>query len=279
MSHLSALVIERACRQRSQVRDRKLFRACLVVGAQVALRALAPMLFRMRIWVLAVAIALGCAVRAEAVELANQWKANEVRRYRYEETAHVGSQLVTVRSTFRQRARAVRPGSIAEVEVTIEGVEICSGRPAHCVHRPGRALLFEIDGKGRVTAPQVLTVYLHNDQVRLALRDPRASSPGADPAVDVVPLSLFDLLVLPDGDQRPGAKIERRLTPGTVWWSLAAIEGEVARVRVTSAPRTPLSADLAARILAATGELLEARGTLITWQPIKRNSTVVLQRL
>ena len=52
----------------------------------------------------------------------------------------------------------------------------------------------------------------------------------------------------------------------------------IARVRVTSEARAKLMVDVVARISAATGELLEARGTLITWQPAKRNATVVLQR-
>ena len=229
----------------------------------------------------ALAIALAAPREARSVEPAHVWKAHEVRRYRYQETAHVGSQFVTLRSTFTERVRALGPRGAAAVDVSVDAVEVCMGRPLRCAAArlppDGRTLPASIDSRGRLTAPRVLTVYVRDGRTRLGVRDPRATAPSGDAAFDVVPLLLFELLAWPEDHPAAGRAVERRIADAPVRWSLAGVDRQVAKVRVTSEARTRLMADLSARVAAATGALLEARGTLITWQPTKRSSLVVLQ--
>jgi hypothetical protein len=244
------------------------------------------MVSRMRTWVWWVAgvIAVAAAGSAHAATggLLITWKPDEVRRYSVAETAKIGSQLVSVRSTFAERVRAVRPDGRAELEISVEALEVCTGRPARCVHPPlGHALRTtraESDRRGAVTAQRVLTVLLRDGHPRLELCDPRTPPSRDLQAFEAVPLQLLDLLALPESHPTPGVAVERRVGATTLRWLLAAIDSRIASVRVTSDGHAPLTADLSARFAAATGELLDARGTLIHWQPQKRNSVFVLER-
>jgi len=233
-------------------------------------------------WVAATILILASA-SAMAVELSSPWKRDEVRRYRYEETGHAGGALVTLRSTFVERVRALRPNGGADLEVMVEALELCSGTPQRC-ERPAlttgvRSMQAAIDRKGRVAATRVPIVSIRNGHGRVALGDAHdGAAPGAkqDADLEVVPLRLFALLAFPDGNVAPGARVDRPLPLGVLRWTLAALDHEVARVQVTSDARPDLSVDVVARFSA--GALIEARGTLIRWQPAKRNTIVVLQR-
>ena len=239
----------------------------------------------MRSWIWmfgAIAIAQASTGHAATGELPLAWKPDEVRRYSLGETAKVGSQLVRVRSTFAERVRAVRPDGTAELEISVESLEVCTGRPARCVHPTlGRTLettRAESDRRGAVTAQRVLTVVLRDGRPRLELRDPRTPPARDLPAFEAVPLELLDLLAPPDRHPTPGKAVKRQLGATTLRWLLATLDARIASVRVTSDGHAPLTADLSAHFAAATGELLDARGTLIRWQPQKRNSVFVLER-
>lgn len=193
-----------------------------------------------------------------AVELSSTWKLDEVRRYRYEETGHAGGALVTLRSTFVERVRALRPNGAADLEVMVESLEVCSGTPQRCDRpalTPGvRSMQAAIDRKGRVAVTRVPIVSIRDGHGRVALGDAHdgaAPAPKQDAELEVVPLRVLR-------------------------WTLAALDHEVARLHVTSDAQPGLSVDVVARFSA--GALVEARGTLIRWQPTKRNTLVVVQR-
>lgn len=238
---------------------------------------------RERMRLVAATILTLASAPATAVELSSAWKLNEVRRYHYEETGHAGGALVTLRSTFVERVRALRPNGAADLDVVVEALEVCSGKPQRC-ERPAlpsdvRSMQAVIDRKGRIAATQVPTVSIRDGHGLVALgggHEGAAQASPHDAELEVVPLRLFALLALPDGNVAPGAGVDRRLPLGIVRWTLAALDHEVARVRVTRDAHPGLSIDIAARFSA--GALVEARGTLIRWQPGKRNTVVVLQR-
>lgn len=55
-----------------------------------------------------------------------------------------------------------------------------------------------------------------------------------DPAVDVLPKDIFEMMVLPDGDLRPGATEQVRLPFVTMQVAMDELEGSVATLRVRS---------------------------------------------
>jgi len=72
--------------------------------------------------------------------------------------------------------------------------------------------------------------------------------------------------------------VESRPLAGAARWTPRPCDRELACVRITMDARPRLSADLTARFALLGGALVEARGVLIGWQPVKRNAVVLLQR-
>ena len=74
-----------------------------------------------------------------------------------------------------------------------------------------------------------------------------------DPALDVLPRRLFDLLVLPDGDIAPGSTTEAQIPVGTIRISCASLEGAVAPLRFQTAVAAAASSEGADKAT-ATGD-------------------------
>jgi hypothetical protein len=206
----------------------------------------------------------------EAVELRYEWKKNDIHRYHYEEISHFRratggpplDQLVTIRSTFSERVRSVRVDGAAEIELTLEQLEVYLGKRAvaslDAIPSSERTLHVSVDRRGHLTMRRMITVCLHDGSVYLGARslDPAAlrlgtlqvSGPaaGGSPTVvtvkmgekdgwlDAVPYRLLQMLALPVGDQAVGRAVEVRDPAGTLRWSLAALDEAVATLRVTS---------------------------------------------
>jgi hypothetical protein len=220
------------------------------------------------------------AGRAAAVELASTWKLEDTRRYRYEETANVGGVALGLRSTFVERARALRGDGGVDLDITVEALEVCRGQPQRCerlrLDAATQTLHAISDRKGRLIVPHAPTVTVRDGHVRLHAGAAPASAREA--VLEIVPLRLFALLALPDGAVVPGTPVKLQLASGVARWTLAAIDRGLAHVRVTMGVRPKVSADVAASYAVAGGALLEAGGVLIGWQPVKRNAVVRLER-
>lgn len=52
-----------------------------------------------------------------------------------------------------------------------------------------------------------------------------------DPGVDVLPKQIFELMVLPDGSMEPGQRVDVSMPLGTIRVELAALQGNVAKLR------------------------------------------------
>jgi hypothetical protein len=240
------------------------------------------MLATMRAQLLSLTIVIGLlfARPVSALEISSTWQLNETRRYQYAETANVGGVALALHSTFSERARALRSDGGVDLDITIEALEVC--RSAERCQRVApdaatRTIHAISDRRGRLVAPRVPTVSVHEGHIRL-----HAGAVPARPheaSFEIVPLGLFALLALPDHAVVPGAAIDLPLAAGVARWTLGAIDHELARVRVTMGARPRVSVDLAARFAVAGGALVEAGGVLIGWQPVKRNAVVSLQRL
>lgn len=74
-----------------------------------------------------------------------------------------------------------------------------------------------------------------------------------DPALDVLPRRLFDLLVLPDGDIAPGSVTEAKIPVGVIRISCAPLEGAVAPLRYQTAVGAAVSSEAADKAT-ATGD-------------------------
>ena len=59
-----------------------------------------------------------------------------------------------------------------------------------------------------------------------------------DPAVDVLPKQIFEMMVLPEGQMEPGGQVEVRTPLGNMTTALAQLEGSVARLHTTLAQDT-----------------------------------------
>ena len=252
---------------------------------------------RAHLHVAAFAGALLLSSTAAALDLSYAWRKGDVQRYRYEESTHFKAlpgrapedEIVTVRSTFAERVRAVRARGAADVEVTLEHLEIEVGsrrvETLDQVPPNARTVRATMDRRGRVTLPRTLTVHVDHGQVRVAAGE---GNPTDDaPEIDVIPIRLLELLLLPRGEISKG---HPALTGGALRWSLARLDGSVAILRVTNLPGRPDSAasrglaagtiaDMTTWFDARAGRLLAARGTLIRRTSLKVSSRVSLERL
>jgi hypothetical protein len=244
---------------------------------------------------------------ASAGTLRYTWRKGEVQRYRYEATSHFhrGGLTVGIRSTFSQKVRAVSRDGTAQVEVTLEKLQVLLGEKVMDVLRelPPQATTTTgtLDRAGRLTVERGPVLSLHEGRIEAHPRAPQADSDGAadaDPTLDALPCRVFDLVTLPPRAPVVGQTREVRGPAGAVRWSLgrnersvstmristaAASDDRQARRRMASSTRETLvarrEADLTVRFDRVARRLLEARGTVIEWTPNKTSSTFVLTLL
>jgi hypothetical protein len=137
------------------------------------------------------------AWQVSALELKYTWKAGEVARYAYEDETRIDLRVpgmpvldalglgsaVTVRSTFTQKVLTVARDGSADVELTLEKLDLLQDgeQVASILDLPleARTALAHVDRKGRTTFTRMVSVYLHGDQVYLGVREQRRPGEAA----------------------------------------------------------------------------------------------------
>jgi hypothetical protein len=174
---------------------------------------------------LAAALVLFSAGSASAVELNYQWKKGDVHRFQYEDDSTIemampggmggmqmpGMQMpgmkmggdgmkmrMKVQSTFSQKVLAVRPDGTAEMELTLEKMDIIQGdkRISTLDKIPAAAknVKAEVDRKGHAKFFRMVTVYMQEGRTVVGVRNvvsatrngARASMSAGDTQVTVV---------------------------------------------------------------------------------------------
>lgn len=269
---------------------------------------------------LAAALVLFASGSASAVELNYQWKKGDVHRFQYEDDTTMemkmpggmggmggmGMQMpgmdmgkggmnvrMKVQSTFSQKVLSVRPDGTAEVELTLEKMELVSGdkRTTTLDKIPAAAkkVKAEVDRKGNAKFYKMVTIYIQEGRTVVGVHNLKAGPRGAsasmtagdtrvdvvasvdpksgtvslrmdekkapppalkavkikeeDPAVDVLPKQIFEMMVLPEGDLAPGGRYEVTTPMGAMATTLAEIENNVAQMRTTVAQKTEVPAE------------------------------------
>ena len=171
---------------------------------------------------LAAALVLFASGSASAVELNYQWKKGDVHRFQYEDDSTIemkmpggmggmpGMQMpgmemgqggmnvrMKVQSVFSQKVLSVRPDGTAEVELTLEKMDLISGdkRTTTLDQIPPAAkkVKAEVDRKGNAKFYKMVTVYIQEGRTVVGVHNLKAGPRGAsasmtagDTRVDVV---------------------------------------------------------------------------------------------
>jgi hypothetical protein len=159
---------------------------------------------------LAAALALLVSGSASAVELNYQWKKGDVHRFQYEDDSTMemkmpgmpsnmpGMQMnmpgmnmgaggmnvrMKVQSTFSQKVLAVRPDGTAEVELTLEKMDLIGGdkRMSTLDKIPAAAkkVTAEVDRKGHAKFFKRVTVYVQEGRTVVGVQDLKVGPQGA----------------------------------------------------------------------------------------------------
>ncbi|MBW2700712.1 MAG: hypothetical protein JRF33_07805, partial [Deltaproteobacteria bacterium] len=138
-------------------------------------------------FVLTLITLLGLSFGASAIEMNYKWKKGDVHRFRYQDDSRVTMKMggmagmaagmdvsMKVKSTFAMKVLKTLPGGKAEVELTIESMDLYQGTrklPAlKKIPVAARKVKATVDRKGRATFHRMVTVYFHDDQVYLGVR-------------------------------------------------------------------------------------------------------------
>ncbi|WP_375766634.1 hypothetical protein NR798_33795 [Archangium gephyra] len=269
---------------------------------------------------LAAALVLFASGSASAVELNYQWKKGDVHRFQYEDDTSMemkmpggmggmggmGMQMpgmdmgkggmnvrMKVQSTFSQKVLSVRPDGTAEVELTLEKMDLISGDKRTTtldkIPAAAKTVKAEVDRKGNAKFYKMVTIYVQEGRTVVGVHNLKAGPRGAsasmtagdtrvdvvaavdpksgtvslrmdekkapppalkavkikeeDPAVDVLPKQIFEMMVLPEGDMAPGGRYEVTTPMGAMATTLAEIENNVAQMHTTVAQKTEVPAE------------------------------------
>jgi hypothetical protein len=142
-------------------------------------------------------VALLICSTAGAIELNYQWKQGDVHRFDYQdETKFVmsagamGAQTMTLKvmSTFSQKVLSVAADGTAEIEFTLEKLQLQQGnRQASTLKQIpplARTARAEVDTKGHAKFVQMVTMYVHENRVYLGVRKFAAGPDGASASVE-----------------------------------------------------------------------------------------------
>lgn len=170
---------------------------------------------------LAAALVLFSAGSASAVELNYQWKKGDVHRFQYEDDSTIEMQMpggmggmnmqmpgmdmgaggmkmrMKVQSTFSQKVLAVRPDGTAEMELTLEKMDLIQGdkrvTTIDKIPAAAKKVKAEVDRKGHAKFYRMVTVYMQEGRTVVGVHNasvgPRgasASMTAGDTRVDVV---------------------------------------------------------------------------------------------
>jgi hypothetical protein len=156
---------------------------------------------------LAAALVLFSAGSASAVELNYQWKKGDVHRFQYEDDSTIemampggmggmpGMQMpgmnmgaggmkmrMKVQSTFSQKVLAVRPDGTAEMELTLEKMDLIQGdkRVSTLDKIPAAAknVKAEVDRKGHAKFFRMVTVYMQEGRTVVGVRSVVSAGPN-----------------------------------------------------------------------------------------------------
>ncbi|HEX8825113.1 MAG TPA: hypothetical protein VF794_34665 [Archangium sp.] len=159
---------------------------------------------------LAAALALLVSGSASAVELNYQWKKGDVHRFQYEDDSTIEMKMpgmganmpgmganmpgmnmgpggmnvrMKVQSTFSQKVLAVRPDGTAEMELTLEKMELIGGdkriSTLDKIPAAAKKVKAEVDRKGHAKFFRMVTVYLQEDRTVVGVHDVKAGPTGA----------------------------------------------------------------------------------------------------
>jgi hypothetical protein len=171
---------------------------------------------------LAAALVLFTAGSASAVELNYQWKKGDVHRFQYEDDSTIEMQMpggmggmnmqmpgmnmgsggmkmrMKVQSTFSQKVLAVRPDGTAEMELTLEKMDLIQGdkrvSTLDKIPPAAKKVKAEVDRKGHAKFFRMVTVYMQEGRTVVGVRNVVSAGPGGarasmtagDTRVDVV---------------------------------------------------------------------------------------------
>ena len=170
---------------------------------------------------LAAALVLFASGSASAVELNYQWKKGDVHRFQYEDDSTIemkmpgmggmgGMQMpgmdmgkggmnvrMKVQSVFSQKVLSVRPDGTAEVELTLEKMELVGGdkrvTTLDKIPAAAKKVKAEVDRKGNAKFYKMVTVYIQEGRTVVGVHNLKAGPRGAsasmtagDTRVDVV---------------------------------------------------------------------------------------------
>jgi hypothetical protein len=152
---------------------------------------------------LVAAVVLMGAGSASAVELNYKWKKGDVHRFRYEDDTTVQMKMagmeamggmmpgmgaggmdmkLKVQSQFSQRVLSVRPDGTADVEFTLEQMDLFQGgnKVASMTQVPpaARKVTAEVDRKGRARFYRMVTVYMQEQVLVVGVRGVAQAGPN-----------------------------------------------------------------------------------------------------
>ncbi len=168
---------------------------------------------------LSAALVLCTAGSASAVEFNYIWKKGDVHRFQYEDDSKIemkmpggmgGMQMpgmsmgeggmsaqMKVQSTFSQKVLSVKPDGTAQVELTLEKMDLVQGgqklAALNQIPPAARKVKAEVDRKGHAKFFKMVTVYVQEDRTVVGVHDLKTGPKGAsasmragDTRVDVV---------------------------------------------------------------------------------------------
>ncbi|MET0403119.1 MAG: hypothetical protein ABW123_11985, partial [Cystobacter sp.] len=153
---------------------------------------------------LAAALVLFTAGSASAVEFNYKWNKGDVHRFQYEDDTNIEMKMpggmpgmnmpgmnmgaggmkvqMKVQSTFSQKVLSVRPDGTAEVELSLEKMDLLQGgqRLAALNEIPpaARKVKAEVDRKGRAKFYRMVTVYIQEGRTLVGVHDLKVGARG-----------------------------------------------------------------------------------------------------
>lgn len=122
------------------------------------------------------------ASTAHAVELNYTWTKGDVHRFAYADDSTINLSMmgmpsapmrISVTSTFSEKILGVRPDGSADVELTVEKLDVKQGGKSvatiDLLPAASRKVLAVVDRKGRFTFERMVSVYLSNNQPSLVV--------------------------------------------------------------------------------------------------------------